>query len=218
MIVAWIALFVALSGAGYAAVRSIPGRDGVIHSCYRKSNGALRVVTARARCHKGERRLSFNKTGKQGVPGPQGAQGPQGVQGPAGPLTTALPSGQTLRGWFNLDTVATSGNAGQFNGGTISFGSQLPAAPTVQILPVGGRPTAQCPGTVANPAAAPGYFCLYQSSQSNVSSFAVCGSASPPGCPTTTPTADPFGAEIFVHSTGGNNRFYTDGTWAVTAP
>src|SRR6185437_14944481 len=45
-------------------------------------------------------------TGATGATGVTGVTGVTGGTGPAGPLTTSLPAGQTLRGWFNLDTVA----------------------------------------------------------------------------------------------------------------
>lgn len=215
MAVALLALFVALSGAGYAAVSSVPGPDGVIHSCYRKSTGSLRVVSPKTRCSKNERALAFNQKGPRGLPGSPGKQGTdgiqgvQGIQGPAGPLTTTLPSGQTLRGWFNFDTVATE--AKQIQGADISFDFSLPSAPAVQIVPVGGAKTAQCAGSLSAPSAAPGYLCLYELSMFNVDSIAPCNTAA--HCP----GADPFGVEIFAQS-GGVGRFYVDGTWAVTAP
>ncbi|HET7047473.1 MAG TPA: hypothetical protein VFI54_04310 [Solirubrobacteraceae bacterium] len=224
LIVAFAALFVSLAGVGYAATGGIPGSNGVIHSCYQKSHGALRVVPAGRRCRRSEKALAFNQRGPrgfqgarglQGARGPQGKQGKQGVQGkqgaqgPAGPLTTTLPHGQTLRGWFNFDTVATGAN--QIEGGSISFAFQTASAPTVQIIPVGGPKTAACGGSVAHPSAAAGFMCVYESTQSNVASVDICSSA---GC-AATPGADPFGAEVSVHSAGAG-RFSLDGTWAVT--
>jgi hypothetical protein len=60
--------------------------------------------------------------------------------------------------------------------------------------------------------AAPGYVCVYKKSESNVTTFNVC-----PHAGLCNITADPFGAELVVRSTA-TGRFYTDGTWAVTAP
>lgn len=230
LIVAFAALFVSLVGVGYAATGGIPGSNGVIHSCYQKSHGALRVVPAGRRCRRSEKALAFNQRGRQGPAGarglqgkqgvrgkqgPQGKQGQQGVRGavgpagPAGPLTTTLPHGQTLRGWLHFDTVATGAN--QVEGGSISFALQTASAPTVQVIPVGGPKTGACGGSVAHPSAAAGFVCVYESTQSNVASVDICSSA---GC-TATPSADPFGAEVSVHSAGAG-RFSLDGTWAVT--
>jgi hypothetical protein len=233
MIVAFAALFVALGGVGYAASGLISGPSGVIHSCYQKTKGNLRIVKAGKPCLKSERALAFNQqgpqgkqglqglqgttgqqgphgtTGQQGLQGTTGQQGQQGATGPAGPLTTALPSGQTLRGSFNLDTVAAG--ASQINGSAIAFGFSLASAPAAQIIPVGGSTTAQCAGSVAAPSAAAGYLCLYESTKSNLSSLEVCNSGN------VCPAANAFGAELFAIATA-TGRFYVDGTWAVKAP
>jgi hypothetical protein len=80
----------------------------------------------------------------------------------------------------------------------------------VQIVTSVGPTTAQCPGNVGAPSAAPGYLCVYESGISNLGIFAICNSSGK--CP----GADPFGAEVFAHSTAAG-RFFVDGTWAVTA-
>jgi hypothetical protein len=125
---------------------------------------------------------------------------PAGPRGPAGPITGALPAGVTLKGWFNLDTVAAA--PAQFNGGSISFGLSVAAAPIVTIIPVGGPATGLCPGSVAAPTAARGYLCLYESSTQNNAGFAAVGT-------------NAVGTELFIHSTAAG-RFFVDGTWAVT--
>jgi hypothetical protein len=80
-----------VAGAG-AAYATIPDAGGVIHGCYLKNGGALRVTDdAVAGCAKNETSLNWNETGPQGPQGPQGPpglqgpQGPQGAQGPVGP-------------------------------------------------------------------------------------------------------------------------------------
>jgi hypothetical protein len=194
-----------LAGGAFALATS---RGSTITVCVSHNGGALYRAK---QCAARDQRLSWSRLGRRGPRGTRGSQGVKGDQGPAGPLTTTLPSGQTLRGWFNFDTVA--GVANQIVGGSFSFSLNLASAPTVQIVPVGGPTTTQCAGSLASPTAAPGYLCVYESSQSNVSIFAICASAA---CGVT-PTADPFGAETFVHATN-SGRFYVDGTWAVTAP
>jgi hypothetical protein len=78
-------LVIAGSAVGFAAgaVASVPDANGVIHGCYRKADGRLRVInTDRGQsCIKGERLLDWSKQGPQGV---QGLQGEQGIQGPTG--------------------------------------------------------------------------------------------------------------------------------------
>ncbi len=194
-----------LAGSGAYAVAS--SSDGTIAACVRSHGGTLYQAK---KCARHDKRISWNKTGPRGDTGPRGPQGVPGTQGPAGPTTTTLPSGQSLRGWFNFDTVA--GAVDQINGGSISFSLHLATAPTVMVIPAGGPTTVQCPGSVANPTAAAGFMCVYESTIQNVSGFFICSAAT---C-LSTPTADPFGAEVFVHATAAG-RFFVDGTWAVTA-
>jgi Collagen triple helix repeat (20 copies) len=71
-----------LGGAAYA---TIPDGAGVIHGCYAKSGGALRVIDGTVtNCKSGETALQWGVQGPQGPQGPQGAQGPQGPQGAQG--------------------------------------------------------------------------------------------------------------------------------------
>lgn len=78
---------------GIIAFASIPGGDGVIHGCYSKSGGSLRVIDAGViQCKAGETSLDFNQTGPQG---PQGLTGPQGPQGATGLTGTTGPAGAT---------------------------------------------------------------------------------------------------------------------------
>jgi len=74
---------------GVIAYASIPDANGVIHGCYKKTGGTLRVVDGpTVQCAANEVALSWNQAGQQGQPGPEGPQGPQGPagsqEGPAG--------------------------------------------------------------------------------------------------------------------------------------
>jgi hypothetical protein len=79
----WLAgavVAVGLAGTAYAA---IPGGHGVIHGCYAKSGGTLRVIDASiTNCKSGETALNW---AQQGIPGPKGDPGEPGPPGPAGP-------------------------------------------------------------------------------------------------------------------------------------
>lgn len=89
VIVAIVAVFVAASGL---AVAAIPSRNGVIHACYKKTGGALRVVSG-GKCAKGSRALAWNQrglTGGRGATGPPGSTGPQGTPGAKGDAGTAV--------------------------------------------------------------------------------------------------------------------------------
>lgn len=74
-----IALALAVLGVASIAYATIPGADGVINGCYKKSGGTLRVIDdAAPGCGSNETSLDWNV---RGTPGPQGPQGPQGAAG-----------------------------------------------------------------------------------------------------------------------------------------
>jgi hypothetical protein len=82
------ASLVAAAGIAYA---TIPEGSGLIHACYLKSGGALRVIDSSVtNCKPTETSLNWNM---QGTPGPQGAAGATGPAGPAGPAGPQGPQG-----------------------------------------------------------------------------------------------------------------------------
>jgi hypothetical protein len=98
------ALAVVVVAAVSVAYASIPDSAGVIHGCYNKNNGQLRVIDdAVSSCAPSESSLAWSQTGPQG---PTGAQGPEGPQGPAGPEG---PSGSTAFGGFREVGGGTEG-------------------------------------------------------------------------------------------------------------
>lgn len=73
------AVLIALAVAAVASA-TIPDGNGVIHGCYTKSGGALRVIDASVtNCKSTETALTWNQIGPTGPQGPQGAQGPAGT-------------------------------------------------------------------------------------------------------------------------------------------
>jgi hypothetical protein len=73
----WVAisaglLAIALSGIAYA---TIPDSNGVIHGCYQKTTGSLRVIDTDVgqSCTPSEKTLSWNKEGPPGPSGPPGS-------------------------------------------------------------------------------------------------------------------------------------------------
>jgi hypothetical protein len=94
--------------AGSIAWAAIPD-NGVIHACYNRTNGKLRLADAQnpklGSCLASEAVLDWNQqgpagapgaqggTGAKGDPGAQGEPGPQGAAGPQGPAGPTGPSG-----------------------------------------------------------------------------------------------------------------------------
>ena len=123
--------------------------------------------------------------------------------------TGTLSSGKTLTGVW----VAGSGPNIEFTGTQISFQKQLAAAPQVEILRIGTTPTANCPGTVSDPTASPGYLCIYEGGSNNVafiSSYNERGQGAG--------TASKLGATISMIPVSFSSTFYAAGSFAVTAP
>ncbi|HYH48391.1 MAG TPA: hypothetical protein VEG38_02480 [Acidimicrobiia bacterium] len=79
--------------AGTVAFANDP-HDGVIHGCYDKQSGQLRLVDDDARCRDDERAIAWNERGRRGEPGPRGADGPAGPPGPKGETGPAGPAGR----------------------------------------------------------------------------------------------------------------------------
>lgn len=81
----WIAAAVVAAASAGTAYASIPESDGVIHACYAKSGGTLRVIDASVtNCKSTETSLTWDQHGQPGPQGPQGEPGPAGPQGEPG--------------------------------------------------------------------------------------------------------------------------------------
>jgi hypothetical protein len=65
-----LAAVMLVAAVGGVALATIPSANGVIHACYVKRTGALRVVSGKHRCPAGQAPLHWN------VRGPRGPQGP----------------------------------------------------------------------------------------------------------------------------------------------
>lgn len=118
--------------AGGIAYASIPDSNGVIHGCYSKTSGALRVIdTGRGqRCGSTELALQWNQTGPKG---PTGLKGQQGVRGPTGQVGSKGSTGQ--QGSRGATGPTGAGGAAGSNGPTGARG------PTGAIGPSGPQGT-----------------------------------------------------------------------------
>lgn len=80
LIISLMALVLATGGFAAAA---IPDSSGVVHGCYKKKKGTLRLVSG-SKCKKSEKSISWNQKGKNGTNGTNGASGAKGDTGAAG--------------------------------------------------------------------------------------------------------------------------------------
>jgi hypothetical protein len=164
---------VGLSGAG--AKGSAAG--GQIHACVANRGGAVRFVSARAKCAKGEHGVVFNQAGAQGPRGKLGKTGPAGVAGPtgavgptgpAGPANTEIVDGPTvtLNGSEATGTTVTStagcdhatigGNTEAYGGGMIVTTHPTTSTPD-RVATQSSYPGTGVTGTTAaNPVTTPG--------------------------------------------------------------
>jgi hypothetical protein len=117
------------------------------------------------------------------------------------------PAGATIRGKYEIDGTATAAEE-LFDGDSISFGYTLSSTPETRLVPFEGTAPSECPGDSSFPLADPGFLCVYEAQNSNLS---------------TTETYpiiyDPtrFGANIYAHAAAAGVA-YSYGSWAVTAP
>jgi hypothetical protein len=83
---------VGVLGAGWAYA-AIPDSSGVIHGCYDKKSGALRIVDSASQCLKNETAIQWPSQSAQGPTGPTGATGASGPSGPQGQTGATGPTG-----------------------------------------------------------------------------------------------------------------------------
>ncbi len=133
------------------------------------------------------------------------------------PLPLSLPRGKRLVGTFGVTVTGqpsaapAAGSDGDIARAAISFPVPLAGEPNETYVREGTGPTPGCPGSPANPVAAPGNFCLYEAARSGEIAFRgifhpVTGENF---------QASRFGAIVFVN---GEPGAAVRGTWAVTAP
>lgn len=218
MVVALLALGVALGGTSYAAV-SLPKNSVGATQLKKNAVTSSRIRNRAVTSAKVKDRSLLAKDFKlgqlpAGARGPAGPQGPAGGQGPAGaagakgdpgPLVTTLPSGKTLRGVYAFGGLKLTN--GSIPRAPLSYQFPLASAPTSHVIDVGGAATSTCPGSAANPQAAPGQLCVYQTA--NISQTPLLAFNSIAG--------GRFGVQL-LSPVSANVSYDFAGTWAVTAP
>jgi hypothetical protein len=127
-----------------------------------------------------------------------------------GPIVSTLKSGQTLRGVFDLGSVAAT--AGDNTRSAVSYQFPLANAPTVTVL-LPGQTTANCGGLGGGqtPAATGGNLCVYVTQAENLEEGAN-------GLVAENNTRLGFGLVAKAKEGGVGKSFHALGQWAVTAP
>ena len=97
----------ALAGASLSLGAGTGGSNPV-NACVKSKTGSARVVSAGAKCRRGEKRLTWNVRGAQGARGPAGARGTDGAPGSNG--SAGAPGAGGARG-----ETGSPGNRGTFN-------------------------------------------------------------------------------------------------------
>jgi hypothetical protein len=205
MVVACIALVFAMTGAGYAAGMLGPNTVGTKQL---KKNAVISTKVKNGSLLRANFKAGQIPAGPQG---PAGAPGAQGIQGPAGSFPDLLSPGKTVRG--NWSVWAHGVPVGLYTVSGVDFGFRLPSAPTPHYLNAGAPATAECPGSVANPQAASGHLCVYESSSSNATLRRTCDPETG-GCLFASSNREGIGVAISATSTG---TVWAIGSWAVTA-
>jgi hypothetical protein len=149
--------------------------------------------------------------GAPGDPGPRGEMGEPGPAGEPGTFTGGdLPSGVTMRGAFR---AGGNGPAAAIAQNAVSFAFPLSADPIPHFIAEDAVAPAECPGTVAQPEAAPGHLCLYE--QFGSSAIGTSQSINNP-VTNSSNSASKFGFAFSIQTSVQGN-FSSVGTWAVTA-
>ena len=152
-VMATIAVFIALGGASYAAIK-LP-KNSVGAKQLKKNSVTSAKVT-----NNSLQAVDFRKD--QLPKGEQGPKGDKGPRGEPGPLAETLPSGKTERGFYGFASNRAEGSNIYEPATSISYPIPLTFSPAIHEVPEFGSPTAECPGNEEEPTAAPGNLCIYE--------------------------------------------------------
>jgi hypothetical protein len=200
-VMATIAVFIALGGASYAAIK-LP----------KNSVGTEQLKKGAVTPTKLSKAAQATLGGDADPKREKGQKGPEGTSGKSVTATTPLPSKATETGVFAAAGGSETAVAGQLMTAVVQFVQPLPApidSNHVVTLKQSESNADHCPGVGQ---AAPGFFCAYVGYELGASFF------SPFENPATGANGTGVdGANAFVKTTGAGTGAI-GGTWAVTAP
>lgn len=205
------AIKLARNAAGTAGPQGVPGVPGV-------PGLPGPAGPAGPKGDKGDKGDNGDK-GDQGEPGEPGKPGEPGPEGSPWTDLGTLPPGETETGTWSYARA----NAGTFPASlpaAISFPIPLAAGLDenhVHYRSSGASPTAECPGSTANPIAENGHLCVYAGAVSSFESAIIItpNSVIPNPFNPGTKGASANGAILWVKLSSGGVGY---GSWAVTAP
>jgi hypothetical protein len=214
-IISIVALVAALGGGAYAASGGLSGKQKKevekIAKTYAGKPGKNGAAGAAGAVGPAGAKGDAGAKGETGAAGTAGSNGTDGTDGLTG-FTSTLPSGETETGVIVFQPIEEEG--GGF--APVSFPIPLPQPVTAHLLRNNATATTECPGSAAEPLAAPGNFCAYQSTGTLGGNI---------GTPASNPFYDPEGNVLGTQAGKvGVDVYFTEvlatfrGVWAVTAP
>ena len=214
LVIAVVALVAALAGTAFAAAGLNPKQKKEVTKIAKKyagKPGATGPAGPQGPAGPAGAEGDAGAPGAKGATGPEGPPGEDGATGPAGPTETTLPPEETLTGGW---AFAVEESQGINLPVAISFPLRVIPAPSevesVNVIKEGDPPTAECPGSVSDPKAAPGEFCLYAIVLEGAT--IGLGLANDPSF-----SADRTSALVFPFAIQTEELARGRGTWAVTA-
>ena len=198
-VVSTLCLFLVLGGGAAYAVTTVLPKNSVGTKQLKKG-----AVTP-AKLSEASKATLTGPEGPRGAQGPPGQEGRRGPEGPQGDYPSVLPSGQTQKGSYGFASTRAGGGGTFSPGFEVSYPIPLSFTPEINILKASDSPTADCPGSFADPTAAPGNLCVYAEREDVDLSIEDV------------PADGRFGFLVFPEAEEGEN-YEVFGTWAVTAP
>jgi hypothetical protein len=223
LVVAVIALIAALTGTAFAAAGLTSKQKKEVKKIAKQFAGKPGTVGPIGP------QGPVGPVGPRGEKGDRGDRGGEGPAGPPGPFVQQVPSNKTLKG------VWSAAEADELTPVLVPISFQFPVSPAPSLVyiqeneesgfevkptypPVAGAPLgskaeveALCPGTAEEPAAEPGYVCVYTERSEGMelsTAKLINGWATP----------SEFGVSIPLVVSASTSEGTAKGTWAVTAP